>query len=384
MLSAIDHAQRSTRMTRRRFLTTATKLSGLAAVAGMPGFTARARADEKVFAPRPGTWHTYEMTTRVEILFPEGVTRVWLPAPALNSEYQQVIDNRWSGNPATAKLVTDPKYAAGILYAEFPKDQKDPQVELVSRFKTQDRAIDWSHKTPGREDAAALAFWTQPTELMPTDGIVRDTARDITKGAASDIDKTRAVYDWIVANAYREPKVRGCGTGDVRTMLETKNFGGKCADINALFVALLRSSGVPSRDVYGIRVAPSAFGYKALGASSPNVTRAQHCRAEVYLRDHGWVAMDPADVAKVAREETSEWLKIDHPTVKPVRARLFGSWEGNWIGYNMAHDVALPNGTVKSKLGFLMYPQAETEAGRADSLDPDNFKYTITAREIPA
>jgi len=371
-------------MTRRRFLTTATKLSGLAAVAGMPGLIGRVRAEDKAFAPRPGIWHTYELTTRIDILFPDGVTRVWLPVPAVSSDYQQVGDNRWTGNATTAKVITDPKYSTGMLYVEFAKEQKDPQVELISRFRTQDRAVDWSKKTPGREDAAALAFWTQPTELMPTDGIVRDTARDITKGASGDLDKTRAVYDWIVANAYREPKVRGCGVGDVRTMLETKNFGGKCADINALFVALLRSSGVPGRDIYGIRVAPSAFGYKALGANSPNVTRAQHCRAEVYLRDYGWVAMDPADVAKVAREETSESLKIDHPTVKPVRARLFGSWEGNWIGYNMAHDVALPSGTVKSKLGFLMYPQAETDAGRLDSLDPDNFRYTITAREIPA
>jgi hypothetical protein len=31
-----------------------------------------------------------------------------------------------------------------------------------------------------------------------------------------------------------------------------------------------------------------------------------------------------------------------------------------------------------------MYPQAETAAGRVDSLDPDNFKYTMTAKELSA
>jgi hypothetical protein len=30
-----------------------------------------------------------------------------------------------------------------------------------------------------------------------------------------------------------------------------------------------------------------------------------------------------------------------------------------------------------------MYPQAESNQGRLDSLDPDNFKYEITSREIP-
>jgi hypothetical protein len=29
-----------------------------------------------------------------------------------------------------------------------------------------------------------------------------------------------------------------------------------------------------------------------------------------------------------------------------------------------------------------MYPQAETAEGRLDSLDPDNFKYEITSKEI--
>jgi hypothetical protein len=28
-----------------------------------------------------------------------------------------------------------------------------------------------------------------------------------------------------------------------------------------------------------------------------------------------------------------------------------------------------------------MYPQAETNQGRLDCLDPDNFKYEITSRE---
>ncbi|HET9314921.1 MAG TPA: transglutaminase domain-containing protein, partial [Vicinamibacteria bacterium] len=313
-----------------------------------------------------------------------GVTRAWLPIPAITGEYQRSQDSTWSGNAAVMRPVTDGKYGASMLYAEWPDGVAAPVVELTSRFQAQDRAVDWSKKSPAAEDAATLRSWTQPTDLMPTDGIVLETAAEVTKGKRDDLDKVRAIYDWILANTYREPKVRGCGVGDIKAMLETKNFGGKCGDINGLFVGLSRASGIPARDIYGIRVAPSAFGYKALGAGSANVTRAQHCRAEVYLRDYGWVAMDPADVGKVAREETSEWLKIDHPLVEAVRPKLFGGWEGNWLAFNHAHDVALPGATKGGKLGFLMYPQAETGPGRRDSLDPDSFKYTITSRELKA
>jgi transglutaminase-like putative cysteine protease len=354
----------------------------LSAAAAGAGRGSAVHAQQKEFDPRPGTWRTFEITTRVEVPNPRGVTRVWLPVPSVAAEYQKPGQNRWSGNAKTMRLAEDGKYGAGMLYAEFADGEPAPMVELVSAVQTQSRSLDWSKPRPAPESAAALRAWTAPTDLMPTDGIVRETALEITRGKGSDLEKARAVYDWILINTYREPTVRGCGVGDIKAMLETRNFGGKCGDINALFVGLLRAAEVPARDIYGIRAAPSAFGYKALGAGSANISKAQHCRAEVFLKDFGWVAMDPADVGKVAREETSEWLKIDHPLVAAVRPKLFGGWEGNWIAFNTAHDIALPGSTRGGKIGFLMYPQAETAEGRRDSLDPDAFKYTITTREI--
>jgi hypothetical protein len=80
-------------------------------------------------------------------------------------------------------------------------------------------------------------------------------------------------------------------------------------------------------------------------------------------------------------EEPPGTLTLHDEVVEKARARLFGSWEMNWIAYNFAHDIALP-GSRGATLGFLMYPQAETNKGRLDSLDADNFKYEITSREI--
>ena len=139
--------------------------------------------------------------------------------------------------------------------------------------------------------------------LIPTDGVVRARAIEITRGASRDVDRARAIYEWIVEHTFRDPTVLGCGLGDIRFMLESGNLGGKCADLNALFVGLSRAIGLPARDVYGLRVAPSELGLRSLGASSQNVTRAQHCRAEVFLTSYGWVPVDPADVRKVALEE---------------------------------------------------------------------------------
>ena len=67
--------------------------------------------------------------------------------------------------------------------------------------------------------------------------------------------------------------------------------------------------------------------------------------------------------------------------VASARKRLFGSWEMNWMAYNFAQDIELP-GSSGTTLPFLMYPQAQTAEGTLDSLDPDSFKYEITASEL--
>jgi transglutaminase-like putative cysteine protease len=341
------------------------------------------RAQERTFAPQPGAWRNFEMTTRVEVANPKGATRVWLPLPSIDSEYQKSLESSWSGNPTTARIASDMKYGARMVQAEFAEGIAMPVLQVTSRIETRSRAIDWSRKVAAKEDADTLKSWTAATDLMPTDGIVLKTARDATQGAKTDVEKVQRLYDWVVVNTYREPKVRGCGVGDIKAMLETGNLGGKCGDINALFVGMCRAVGVPARDVYGIRLVPSAFGYRELGGNPARLQGAQHCRAEVFLKEYGWVAMDPADVGKVMRLETGEWIKdVNHPVVAPVKKALFGGWEGNWLAFNTAHDVALPGATVADRLGFFMYPQAENGNGRYDPLDPDNFKYTITAREI--
>jgi hypothetical protein len=53
----------------------------------------------------------------------------------------------------------------------------------------------------------------------------------------------------------------------------------------------------------------------------------------------------------------------------------------NWIAYNYAHDVTLP-GASRGSLPYFMYPQGETARGRLDSLDPENFRYSITVKEV--
>ena len=365
-------------MSRRDLIKTA---SVSLVLAGVP--SAHAQEAVRRFAPKPAGWRTFEVKTTVQLRESKGEAVIWLPVPSLDTPWQRTQDSSWSGNSTDVRLTSDGDTGARILIAKFDAATSEPTIVLTNRVQTQNRAVDWNeHAAHLAPDPAELRRWTLPSELITTDGIVHKVATQIVAGARSDKEKVQRIYNWIVVSTYREPKVRGCGQGDIKAMLETGNLSGKCADINALFVGLCRAAGIPARDIYGIRLVPSAFGYRELGGNPANLKGAQHCRAEIYLKPHGWVAMDPADVTKVMRQETAEWIKdADHPIVAPVRKALFGSWEGNWMGYNSASDVTLA-GAKQRKLGFFMYPQAQTDAGARDPYDPDLFAYQITAVEI--
>ena len=326
-------------------------------------------------------WRTFEVTTRVEVLKPSGVTHIWLPAALIrDTPFQRTLANKFTAEGGTAKLTESKPDSLGIVSATYP-EHAAPVLTLTSRVSLKNHGVDLSKPNQGAHASRTeLDFFLQPSKFVPTDGIVKEKSDKATKGAPTDIDKARAIYEWVVANTFRDPKVRGCGRGDIRFMLESGDLGGKCADLNALYVGLARAAGLPARHLYGLRIAKSEFGYKSLGLATDKATKGQHCRSEVYLSQHGWVPVDPADVRKVVLEEPPGNLKLDDDMVSKARTRLFGSWEMNWMGYNYAHDVALP-GSSGQPLVYFMYPQAETAEGRVDPFDPDNFKYQITVKE---
>lgn len=360
---------------KREFLHAAIAISSIAALPS----TAISATD--TFDPRPVRWRKFELTTSVKILNPAGKVRGWFPLAGFTAKnWNRPVSNTWLTN-GVASEQTVGNYGVKLLMVDWSQTNGQPYLEMISTVATRNRSSDLAQRTGARLSREEHALYTASTSLIPTDGIVKATSDKITAGAGDDLAKARRIYEWIIANTFRDPKVKGCGLGNIRYMLETGNMGGKCADINALFVGLARAAGIPARDLYGIRVAPSEFGYKSLGANTMDVSKAQHCRAEVHLAGMGWIPVDPADVRKVVLEEPPGNLSINDPKVAAAHATLFGAWEGNWIAYNDGHDVALP-GLKDDALAFLMYPQAENGGTLINCLDPASFQYAITAQEI--
>ena len=157
-------------------------------VALSPGLGRAARFD-----PQPGPWRSFRVTTRLDLPSADTTSQAWIPLPSLDADWMRPEGDEWTGNAVSADIVTDPRYGARLLHATFAPGESHPHLEVTSSFSTRDRAADLA--ATGTSPALTeieRALYLAPTELMPTDGIVKETADRITVGAGSDLEKAQA------------------------------------------------------------------------------------------------------------------------------------------------------------------------------------------------
>src|SRR5271155_1557186 len=189
----------------------------------------------------PLGWRQFEITYRLTLQSQKVPARVWVPVPQDALDYQRVIDLTWR-SPVAASVLWEPSSRAPIISADWLDPSTPREIEITARVATRDRSGYYPDASKNE-----LAEYLHPTSSSPTEGIVLSKAREIVDVRTAPLDKARAIYDWIVDNTFRRAETRGCGLGNVAFMLRSGDMGGKCADINSLYVGLARAAGLPAR-----------------------------------------------------------------------------------------------------------------------------------------
>ncbi len=289
--------------------------------------------------------------------------RLWIPYPV--SDQNQLISNvKIDGDFTESAIYTDRKFKNPTLYAKWQPGASSRHLTLTFHAVRQEVA---KRDLPSNEpcwDPTPVKQWLQPTSLGPITGPVKELADKITKGKTTVLEKAKAIYDWICENMYRDPNTRGCGKGDVCLLL--KKPGGKCTDIHSVFVALCRASGVPAREIFGIRMGKKP---------EQDITKWQHCWAEFYLPGYGWVPVDPADVRKMMLKQN---LSLGDPKTAEYRKYFWGAWDPYRVQLAMGRDIILNPKQQAGPLNTFGYPYAEVDGKPIDWLDPKNFSYKFT------
>ncbi len=317
--------------------------------------------------------HGGEVSFRITIEAPEDNTdtRLWLPYP-VSGEYQDISDIHIEGNQSFDGIYRDPSTGNMALYAEWTKPQKDRRLDFSFTVSSIEERVG-NFSPTGTRDASELPAevkgYLEGTNFIPVDGLVKEISDSIVTGEDTITGRARAVYDWVVENTYRDPEVQGCGTGDVEVLL-AKKAGGKCADISSVFVAIARASGVPAREVFGLRLG---------GSGVSDITKGHHCWAEFYRPGAGWVPVDPADVRKAVLVKN---LKLEDAGA--YREYYFGTVDENRVVLGRGgRGVSLVPKLRDAPLNYFMYPYAEVDGKALPWLAAQKgLKYSVSFKGL--
>ena len=156
---------------------------------------------------------------------------LWIPYPL--SDADQVISNiTISGDFAQSAVYSDRKYSTPMLFASW--DNMAKSRKLVFSFDVVRKEV-VKKDFPEQEsawNAADFGLYLAATSLGPLEGMVQSLSDKIVGDKTSVYDKAKAIYDWVCENMHRDPETRGCGPGDVCSLLD--NLGGKCTDIHSV------------------------------------------------------------------------------------------------------------------------------------------------------
>jgi transglutaminase-like putative cysteine protease len=279
--------------------------------------------------------------------------RIWIPA-AQSDPYQEVKIISAKGD-LPLKKTHESEYGNEMYYAEASKNK---QSEL--HFEIVYDVVRHEHLTLGTYIPHLSALTLSPKEkkrdlapdtLVPITGLPADLAAKVTEGQSSTTEKARAIYDYVFANMRYDKTGTGWGRGDVLYACDAKK--GNCTDFHSLFIAMVRSQGIPAKFEIGFPLPADKSSAEIAG---------YHCWAEFFDSDHGWIPVDISEAWK-------------HPEKKDY---FFGAHDDNRMEFTIGRDLELNPRQDGKPLNYFIYPYVEV-AGKEYSNVADAFSFADAA-----
>lgn len=286
-------------------------------------------------SPAAPKTRTFEFAYAAEIPVPKGAgtVSVWVPYPT-SDEYQKVRDVRVKsaveteirkdaqGNSILHFTVADPKAESIPFEMTFVVERTERVNRAFSKAKAKGK--------PGDD----LAPFLGPDKRVPLSERIRDLSAEVTAGKKTDLEKARAIYDYVVSTMKYDKSGEGWGHGDIYWACDAKR--GNCTDFHALFIGLARAAGIPARFSIGFPI-PEERGEGKVGG--------YHCWAEFWIAGTGWVPVDTSEAAKNPGK----------------RDYFFGAHDENRVQLTTGRDLVLAPKQKGDPLNFFVYPYAEAD-----------------------
>ena len=280
--------------------------------------------------------------------------RIWFPA-ARSDDYQEIRVVSAKGDLPLRKT-RESHFGNELYYAEASKSKVvDLHFEVIYDVVRHEH-VTLGASRPRLQEASLPAKERQeflgPDRLVPITGLPAQLAAQVVSTQSADLDKARAIYDYVFANMRYDKTGEGWGHGDVLWACDSKR--GDCTDFHSLFIAMARSQGIPAR---------FEIGFPLPGDETASDIPGYHCWAEFFTAQTGWVPVDISEAWK-------------HPERKDY---FFGAHDANRIQFSIGRDLKLNPQQQGDALNYFIYPYVEV-GGR----EHPNMNFEFSFADVPA
>lgn len=264
--------------------------------------------------------------------------RVWFPL-AKSDAYQsvQVVTKQGDVNLRPSK---DAEFGNSLLYAEDTKSARaDYQFSVDYDVKRREHVTLVNGKLapnarPETTPKVVLARYLEADRLVPVKGVPAELAAEQTRSATTQLEKARAIYDYVFRTMRYDKSGTGWGHGDTLWACDSKR--GNCTDFHSVFMSMARSQHIPARFEIGFPLPADKHASEIPG---------YHCWAEFYLDQMGWI---PVDISEA-------WKHQDK------RDYFFGAHDVNRMQFTTGRDLKLEPAQDGPPLNYLVYPYVEVD-----------------------
>ena len=323
-----------------------------------------ARTNTTASAPEPST-RSFEFTYQVHFPAtpnPAGPVRLWIPLPQRDG-YQDLSNLRIE-SPVAYSQGHDPEYKDAFAVFKPTLQQAAAGFDVTLRFT----ATRHEHKVDldgAMKNASAslppdpmLHRYLEPDKLIPLNGIIAQLAKEHTTRDATQLEKARQIYDFVVSTMRYDKSGVGWGHGDAVWACTSKR--GNCTDFHSLFIGMMRASGIPAR---------FEIGFPLPDDKTEGDIPGYHCWAEFYLSGVGWVPIDASEAWK-------------HPEKHDY---FFGAHDVNRVFFTYGRDIRLSSEQKGDPLNYFIYPYAEVDGQPVKNLQSHfSFRDIVATQETAA
>jgi len=282
--------------------------------------------------------------------------RIWLPRPSSDNNQTVVLKN--ANGPVPLRETREAEFGDQILYGEISHPLSGGAEFTLEYQVTRKEYSKGGFENLARADEGTagalpphLARFLLADRLVPVQGRLRDLADENTRGMDGAVQKSHALYDYVLHTVRYDKSGTGWGRGDSLWVCDSKH--GNCTDFHSLFISLARAEGIPARFEIGF----------PLPVASKGTIPGYHCWAEFYVNGPGWV---PVDISEAWKDPAK-------------RDYFFGSLDANRVQFSAGRDLVLQPKQDGPPLNYFIYPYAEI-----DGQPFENIEKEFTFREVGA